>query len=575
MTHVRIRVLQILTVIVFGIVICRLFYWQVISRSRLQTLARDQYQSIETILAGRGEILSSDGYPLVTNQPNYVLYAIPSELTLKPEKLAAQLTPYVWAEFQAATSSAVSPEEVTQILIDRLTAPDKRWIALAHRLDRHTKEAITQLKLAGIGFDEGLERSYPEASMAAQLLGFVGSDAAGRPTGYFGLEGYYNLELTGRPGLLSEQTDVSGRPMANADYSEIAAQPGRTLITAIDRGAQLLAEKSLVKGMQKYGAKGGDISIMDPKTGQIIALAGTPTFDPAIFWQAPTSTYKLPSIADSFEPGSIFKTVVMAAAIDSGRVKPLDICETECSGPVIIGPHTIRTWNNEYFPGENVGQILERSDNVGMVFVVNRLGKNSFIDYLDRFGIGQPTYIDLEGESTAPLRDTWGDIDVATAAFGQGLAVTSIRMLTTVGIIASGGKLYEPRVVAAVVSGNKSVPVEVKYKANIIKPETVTTLTEMMVASAAHGEAKWSLPSGYRVAGKTGTAQIPISGHYDPEKTIASFIGFAPADNPRFMMLVKLKEPSASPWASETAAPLWFDLAGQLLRYYNVPPQLP
>ena len=193
------------------------------------------------------------------------------------------------------------------------------------------------------------------------------------------------------------------------------------------------------------------------------------------------------------------------------------------------------------------------------------------VEYLRRFGLGSKTGIDLQEEVASPLRSRWGDIDYATSSFGQGIAVTSIQMVTAVSAIANGGTLLEPHVVKNVL-GDTPIPLPIKNKGQVITPETAKRITNLMVAAVEKGEAKWAIPKGYRIAGKTGTAQIAVSGHYDAEKTIASFVGFAPAEKPRFVMLVKLREPSSSQWGSETAAPLWFRLATKLLLHYNIAP---
>ena len=312
---------------------------------------------------------------------------------------------------------------------------------------------------------------------------------------------------------------------------------------------------------------------MDPATGQILALTSLPSYLPEDYKKYPPENYRIPAIADTYEPGSTFKTVVMASALDAGVIKPDDVCADPCQGPVQIGKYQIKTWDNHYFPGQTMTEILERSDNVGMVYVGSLIGKSAFAKYLHDFGIGQPTHIDLEAETVPKLKSSWGDIDLATASFGQGLAVTSIEMVSAVGAIANGGTLMEPHIVTAVRSSDQTIPIPPKRVRQVIKPQTAREMTAMMVKSAQHGEANWTIPEGYQIAGKTGTAQVPIAGHYDTENTIASFIGFAPADKPRFVMLVKLKAPQSSPWASETAAPLWFKIMTDILHYANIPPQ--
>jgi len=265
--------------------------------------------------------------------------------------------------------------------------------------------------------------------------------------------------------------------------------------------------------------------------------------------------------------------MVMAAALNEGVVKPTDVYQDD--GPVTIGEYKIKTWNEKYHGQETVTQILEHSCNVGMVWIARKLGREKLVDYLQKFGFGEKTGIDLEEEEKPILRpkNEWREIDLATSSFGQGIAVTPIQIVRAVAAIANGGKLIEPHVVAYIKEkGGRTIEIKPKVVRQVIKPETAAVLTEMMVSAVDNGEAKWAKPKGFRIAGKTGTAQIPVAGHYEKDRTIASFVGFAPANKPKFVMLVRLTEPTSSPWGSETAAPLFFDIAKELFTYYGVSP---
>ena len=369
------------------------------------------------------------------------------------------------------------------------------------------------------------------------------------------------------------EKDATGKPIPAGVLDGFPAQDGRNLKLHLNRSIQLMVETKLAHALDKYGAISGEVAIMDPHTGGIIALASLPKYDPAQYTQFDPALYKNPLIANTYEPGSTFKVLVMAAALNEGLVSADTRCD-DCSQPLTIGKYTIRTWNDEYRPNLSMTDVIVHSDNIGMVFVGQQLGKDNLVKYLDSFGIGQPTDIDLQ-EETSPklaLKQKWGDIDLATASFGQGIAVTGIQMLTAVSAIANQGQLMKPHIVDQVV-GDKAITIAPKIIRRVISSKTAQQITDMMVAAVDQGEAQWTKLKGYKIAGKTGTAQIPVAGHYDEEKTVASFVGFAPADNPKFVMLVKLREPQSSPWAAETAAPLWFSIAKDLLLYYNIPPQ--
>ena len=268
-------------------------------------------------------------------------------------------------------------------------------------------------------------------------------------------------------------------------------------------------------------------------------MATYPTYNPALFTEFEDTLYKNQAVADTYEPGSTFKLITMSAALDSQVVTPDTKC-TVCTGPREITGHEISTWNNKYFPDSTMTEVIEHSDNVGMTFVADKLGIDRLYSYIEKFGFNKRTEIDLQEESRGNIRDKseWRPIDLATASFGQGLAVTPIQMVQAVGAIANGGKLIPPRVVEKIVENGREKIVNSKEETQVISKKTATQITEMMVNAVERGEAQAFVPKGYRIAGKTGTAQIPVSGHYDPEKTIATFIGFAPADDPTFVMLV-------------------------------------
>lgn len=580
--HRRLQVYSLCILFAFGGIIARLFYWQILAGENLHALAETQRQSTSIIPAIRGEILANDGFPLVSNQPAYLVFAYMPDLKTSVNELVATLVPLLkpTAMEIGATPSAKLEEELSkqtqQQLLEKLTQTNVSWIPLKRQITQSVHDQIKSLNIKGIGFDSSEIRAYPEASMAAQALGFVGSNGTGNPKGYFGIEGYYDLELTGKPGLVRQEKDVSGRPIVIGEYESVDSRPGRSLKTHLDRSLQLLIETELAKGIKQYEAVSGEVTLIDPFTGAILAMASYPSYDPAYYKLYPSQVYKIPSISDVFEPGSIFKPLVMAAAINEGVVTPTSLCDDTCNGPVTIGKYTIRTWNDQYIPNQTMTDVLRHSDNTGMIYAANRLGKDKFVKYLEAFGFGQPTGIDLESETIPSLRTKWGDIDLATGSFGQGIAVTSMQMLQAISAIANGGELVTPKIVDEVITQEERLPIKTERKRRVISKETAKAVTTMMVASANQGEAQWAFKDGsFQIAGKTGTAQIPIQGHYDTEKTIASFIGFAPAYNPRFVMLVKLTEPKTSPWASETAAPLWMTIARFIFSQYlnNQPTQ--
>lgn len=560
-TYWRLHALILVFCLFVLVVIGKLFYWQVLRGKDLSALASSQYFSEEEIEAPRGIIMTSDDFPLVQNTEAYLVYGFRKDIKNNAEEIADAL-------------GKIFGDNNKEMVVEKLNNRAVSWVPLMRKADRFQKQEIEKYHFPGIGFEEELKRNYPEGSMAAQLLGFVGKDSLGRDRGYFGLEGYYNRELTGRPGILKTEKDASGRPILIGNHSQEEIVAGRNLKLFLDRQVQFTVENQLKKGLDKYGAKSGSVVVMDPKTGGILAMSSYPSYDPKEYSLYANSYYPNPAIMESFEPGSIFKVLMMAAALNEGAVSYDERC-SECEKAKAIGEYAIKTYNNKYHPNLTMSEIILYSDNVGMVYVVNKLGKEKELSYLKNYGFGELTGIDLEEEASSPLRkdQDWAPIDLASASFGQSIAVTPIQMVTAVSSLANGGYLVVPRVVDEIETSEKIIKTQLKIKKQVLKEATTKVITEMMVNAVEKGEAAGFKLPGYRVAGKTGTAQIPIAGHYDEKKTIASFIGFAPADNPKFVMLVTLREPTSSQWGSRTAAPLWFDIAKDIFLMWKIPPQ--
>jgi cell division protein FtsI/penicillin-binding protein 2 len=532
----------------------------VISHDRLKLLADNQHFHRLEIPPARGEILSSDYTPLVTNQTAYLVFCEKKYIETNNENTYVEKLAPIFEVEEASVSALLDSHDV--------------WVPLKHQVESEKADKIKELELKGIGFEREDKRFYPEASMAAHLLGFVGKDELGRPKGYFGLEGYYDKELAGQPGYLLQERDAFGDPIVIGKIDRIEPKHGRSLVLYLDKTIQFIAETKLKSALEKYGAKAGNVIIMDPKTGGILASASYPNYDPLTFIEYPDEYYRNPVISETYEPGSTFKPLVLAQAFDLDLLSAKDRFNEQ--GPVTVSGYSIKTWNNEYHGDISMSEILQYSSNVGMVYISQKLGKDNLLSLLTNFGQGERTNIDLQEEEETFLRNEseWRDIDLATASFGQGIAVTPIQMIRAISAIANKGMLMEPHMVKEIVtSEGKKIEIPPKKARQMFTPSTAKVISELMVDAVEHGEAKWTVNKEFRIAGKTGTAQIPVEGHYDAEKTIASFVGFGPVEDPRFVMLVTLREPTSSPWGSETAAPLFFTIANELFPYLGVYPQ--
>lgn len=543
--------------ICFLIVIVRLFYWQVVMADTLREEGQNQSRLTLASTAKRGDVLFSDKFPIATNKVSYLLYANPKKVD-SFDNYATRLSPILGLD--------------TASLSARLNQ-DLYWVSLQSRLTYEKKQEIEALKLPALGFEQQTERDYPEASMAAHLIGFVGKNQDGENQGYFGLEGYYDRQLKGRPGSIYLIKDALGNPILT-DVREDKKIDGRTLITTVDRSIQYIADTALSVGMKKYDAEGATIIVMETSTGKILAASSYPKFDPGKYWEYDGKTYTSPIVSNLFEPGSTFKVLVMAAGIDSSLVKPDTKCPI-CDGPVRISGYEIKTWNGKYYPSTTMKEVIQHSDNTGMVYVGQKLGTEKFTSYLQKFGIGSLTGIDIQGEVTEPIRPVkkWKEIDLATASFGQGISVTPIGLITAVNAIANNGKVMKPMVVDKIVTPeNEVISLTPQVISQAISPATAKAVTAMMVNAVDQGESKFTKIANYSVAGKTGTAQIPVEGHYDPTNTNASFVGFFPAEKPRVTMLVIVNKPKSSIYGAETAAPIFFTVAREIIQHYNIEP---
>lgn len=558
----RYRIVLVFFTFVFAVILLRLFYWQVVKADELSKIGQMQYGKSIRIEPLRGEIKTSDGFPIVANKISYLIYADPKAVRNKNE-------------VSLILSKELDRDEAS---ISAQLSQDLYWVPLGRGVESDKKDEIEKMKLDGIGFEKEFTRFYPEASMAANLVGFVGRDDNGNTKGYFGLEGYYDRLLRGKESSAVQINDAFGRPiLARVNNEDSFGIDGNSLVLNIDRSIQFLAERELKDGIEKYGAVGGMIGIINPKTGAILAMTNFPSFDPREYQEYSDLDYKNSFISNLYEPGSTFKPLVMSAAFNEKLLTPESRCPI-CSGPVPVGGYDLHTWDDKYYPNSTMLEVIQHSDNTGMVYTAQKLGLDRMLKYINLYGVGKTTGIDLEGEVSPDIKakDDWHAVDLATTGFGQGISVTPIELMTAFSSIANDGVMMEPQVVKSVVDvDGKETRIEPKPLGRTMSPETAKVMSEVLVNAVEKGEANFARIKGYRVAGKTGTASIPVAGKYDPTKTVASFIGFAPAENPKFLMLVILDRPTARIYGAETAAPIFFAVAKDLFSYYGLGPDEP
>ena len=529
------------------IIIGRLVAFQVVQGAHWKEMG-EQMQRISVVAKpDRGIIYDRNGAVLAGNSADYQIGVSPALIT-QAEEMATALAP-------------ILQKQRYELLA--LLQADTPYVLLAGRVASEVAEAIRTLPYDGIQIDALPRRIYPQGELLCHVLGYV--DFGG--VGGAGLEGYYQTELAGE--AASDIRSIS--PLT--PQRSVIAREGADLVLTIDRSVQYTVEQHLQRAIREYGAQSGTIIVMDPRTGAIIAMANYPCYSPYEFYEAPENLLVNPAVSKQYEPGSVIKLVTMAAALDSGTVTPQSTYND--TGIIEIGGHRTYNWDRSGPGVTDMTTLLARSLNVGAATIASWMGPETYYTYMERFGYGRPTGIDLMSEAAGtmylPGSEFWTESFMATNAYGQGIAVTPLQMISSVSAIANGGRLMQPHVVQEIHSNERVFKHEPTVANQPISPTTAQQLNAMAVTAVSQ-EVNSAQVAGYTVAGKTGTAEIPENGVYLSDATIGSFIGWIPADAPEMVVLVKLDRMTTSPWGSMTAAPTFAELAEELVVMLNVPP---
>ncbi|MDD4026940.1 MAG: penicillin-binding protein 2 [Candidatus Shapirobacteria bacterium] len=545
MKNQRSKILSIALTCYFVLVISRLFYWQIIKGPELKEKARNQAYKLEKILPERGKIYSSDNFPLVLNQTTYQLSIYKPNLKDDLNNVFNKID-QIYPNFKIENSTS----------IDKLkNNPNQKWITFPLFFNENQKK---QLEIPGIEFEKIEKRFYPENLLAKDIVGSVGKNYEGLPVGYGGIEAFYQKQLKGKTGFVWAPQDATGKTILNKKSWSSDSVNGRDIYTNINRSAQFYVEKLLKEGIEKFSADSGSITIMEPKSGAIIAMSSLTSTS-----SASVSSIRNPAISDLFEPGSIFKPIIVSMALDTKSIDTSFIC-SKCDRPNVIGKYNISNWDNELHPNSSLQDIIKNSDNIGMSYIIEKLGLENFLNYYQKLGLNQKTGIDLQGEAKPSLKTQWPEIDLATASFGQGIVVTQINMLQAFNTIANDGILIKPTVVNYFTEGEKVIKNKNKTETRVFSQETIKDIKDILKYSVENGVVARMKPKNIEVCAKSGTAQIAVGGSYTDSSTIASYIGFSPCINPKFTMIVTINNPKSSPWGSSTAAPIWYELASKL-----------
>ncbi len=563
----RVRLAAALIAVPVLVLIGRLFQLQVIDGRTYKVLASDQHEVQASLIPKRGSILVRDRWdgslqPLVKDRDVWQVYAITREMK-EPEKTA---------------------EDVAQVL--GLAIPDlvqtfasSSYAVLSKDASQAAVDLIREKRIPGIGVAKAQTRFYPEQGLGGHILGFVNLGDDNRRVGRYGIEGNFQEELAGAYGTLLIEKDAAGRRLTIGSMELNNARDGSDIVLTIDRTIQYEACRQIKLAVDSFQAKRGSIVVMDPNTGAIWALCSSPDFEPETYNKiSDISVLNNPVIFDQYEPGSVFKPITIAAGLHSQKINPrttyTDVGEEE------IDDFTIRNSDKQAHGVQTMTDVLQKSLNLGTIFVQRTLGKDLFRDYVEQFGFGTSTKIELGPEVAGDIRplSKKGSVFAATASFGQGIAVTPIQMIAAFGALGNGGKLYQPYIIDEVRhsdgTAQRTVPHLVREP---IDARTSRLVSGMMVTVVEQGHGKRAAVPGYYVAGKTGTAQIPNPDGpgYLPGVTIGTFAGYAPASDPAFVMLVKIDEPKTVQFAEASAAPVFGSMAKFLLSYLQVKPERP
>lgn len=559
----------------FGVImVVRLFWIMVINHNEYVVKAADMQGMATKVSPTRGLIYWQDvpherTFPVALNKDTYTVFADTRQFETQTER-----TETAEALFRVVGGEETVKEEFKKVL----QKENDPYEPLIPAVDEAVAQNIRDAKIPGIGLERHPERFYPEKELVSQTIGFVGKNDQGEPVGRYGIEGYFNAELSGSGGFLEGVRSASGRLIPLAGRSFTPVQDGADVVLTIDRTLQYRACERLRQAAEEYKAKSASLLMMNPSTGAILALCNTPSFDANAYNKVTDiSLFNNNSIFTPYEPGSIFKPIAMAAALEEGLVSP-DTTFFDTGSREGVCETPIRNAGNKAYQTQTMIGVLDNSINTGMVWVAEKLGRERLKTYVENFGFGTKTGVSLDTEvagdisslSRNPKRNF--DCYAATASFGQGITVTPLQMVVAYAAIANGGVMMAPRIVSEIRYADGRVeemkPKEIK---RVLSSRAAQLLKSMLISVVDQGHGKPANAPGYFVAGKTGTAQIAGPGGYIQNIYNHSFVGFAPAENPAFVMIVKFEKPEVE-FSASTAAPVFGDIARFALQYLEIPP---
>lgn len=552
-------VLSIIGLVIIG----RLYVLQVVGRDKWVSMAEEQHMVAQALRAERGTIALRDGdltYPVAVNREYKIVYVIP--------KLVEDV-----AGTAVALSAVLGVDE--GFIRERLSNRADPFEVIKKKITPEEEERLKELKLKGVNFLPEIYRYYPAGELASKVIGFVGPSDLGE-IGIYGTEAGWNSELHGKDGVVSQERDAAGRWISLTDREHVEPEDGDNLVLTIDRVVQYEVEKILAESRGKFNADAASAIVLDPKTGKILAMASVPQFNPNEYGKTEDiGLFMNPLISLPYESGSVMKPITMAIGIEEGKITPNT--EFVDTGVVSEAGYSIQNAEGKIYGRSTMTKVLEESINTGVMYVERLVGHSAFRERLKGFGFGAKTGIRLPAEHAGNLKnldDLRSTIQFMTASFGQGITVTPLQLAMAYGTLANGGILMKPQIVDQIIDrngGTRSVrPEEVR---RVLSQETSSEIGRMLRSVVVNGHGKRADVPGYLVGGKTGTAQVAKSGSkgYDENVTIGSFVGYAPINDPRFVVVVKFDNPRDVQWAESSSAPTFGAIMQFLLSYAKVP----
>lgn len=569
------KAVTILIIALGLLVLVQAFRWQVLQSEKYKSMAQKQYQDSNTQTAQRGEIKASDGTVLAVDQPVWNIYA-----TLSNDKVERDLFFSNKDKFVATISAilAVPKEDIDKVITD-----DFVYAPLAKAVDKEKKDALFQANIFGenrngfgLYFEQDVKRIYPNGDLTAHVLGFMGKDENGRTVGQYGIEGFYFGDITGKEGYTYEEKDSRGNIILTAEYEPVLPRSGKDFTLTIKPSIQTKVEKALEAGVKKTGSKSGTTIVMNPKTGEILAMANYPTYNPNEYWRTGEPwIFKNLAVADVYEYGSVQKPITIAIALESGQV-PEDFTCTDSTGYLDLFEATgyadlkgrkIYTWDRRPDGLLDFAGMLANSNNPCLARTALETDSFYFYSKLKEFGIGEFIGIGLQEESTSYLKpfEQWTKLDVITASYGQGISATPLQVISAISTIANHGIRMRPYIISEISDEKEKIYFQPQELSQPISKEIADKVAQMMTHVIDDGgipKRERDLLIKYNIAAKTGTAQVAKKNEagYEENKTITSFIGFAPSDDPQMIMITRLEEPKNSQFASLTVVPTWTDI---------------